>query len=866
MPGLTIYKASAGSGKTYKLTGEYLRLLFSDSNNYRRILGVTFTNKATGEMKSRIINELHLIAKGEYSSYCKTFTGELGITAGELQKRARKLINKLLHDYSRFSISTIDSFFSQLIQAFAREIGLFSGYSIELDKDTVLDEAIDNLVFNLKDHEALKNWLVNFILLRTESGKSWNIREEIRDLSLQIFNEKYQAFANELEIKISDHAFMNGYIRELKQISEGFEQHMSDIGKKALELISSHGLEISDFIYKEAGVAGYFRKISEKSEFIPGTRPLKAANNPDEWYTGKEKNEPIITLYNAGLNKLLCDALEYYNNNSVAYYTALIISRHIHSLGLITDISSRVRAVTKEKNIFLLSDAAAILQAIIDGNDAPFIYEKTGSFYRHFMIDEFQDTSGMQWNNFRPLIINSLSEGNKSLVVGDIKQSIYRWRNGDWKLLGARLEQDFQVQGTEIIPLDFNYRSKKNIVLYNNTVFTNAADILQQKLAGDSAVKDDYGFAQWIGKAYDTVLQKLPGERENDGGMIRNIFLKDKSDQSSQVFSYLPGIIEDLQEKGIDARDICILTRRNTEGTLIAGFLLEYQKSGQAKAGINYRFISGEALYVSSSAAVRFIADVLRYLLDPDNQLVKSRIAYWYSSNFPTGHRKEFHRVFLSCTGSDDMFRELLPEAFTSCVEQVKKLPLYELCERIISIFGLSDRHAETAYLTGFQDIIHRFTCDKSTGIAEFLEWWDDAGVRKTLSLPEEADAMRILTIHKSKGLEFRAVIIPFCNWDIDDSRHRPVIWCKPSCEPFNQLEIVPVDYSKNMTQTIFNRDYLEEKTLNYIDNLNMLYVAFTRAREALVTISPLPEKDDIKTAGDLLFRSVKKPANVSWY
>jgi len=860
MSQLNIYKASAGSGKTFKLTEEYLTLLFKYNDNYRKILAVTFTNKATGEMKSRILSELHKLAKGIQSDYKDILQKTYHLTENELQNKASRILSALLHDFSKFSVSTIDKFFQKIIRSFTRELGIQPGYTIELNESEILSKVVDELLLELDNNEELKKWLFNLASDGIEQGKKWEFKDDILKLAKEIFKEEYKNFDHQLIEKMGDKDFLKNYIDELRQIRIKFESFLTKKANEALRLIQNHGLTIDDFSRKSSGPAGYFNKIINKGELEPGKLFIGAVEDNTKWYTKtSDKKDNIEALLKDGLISISKELFTYYEKNKIAYYSAVQILKYIHTLGILTDISRKLREYCRDQNIFLISDTAQLLQTVIGGNESPFIYEKTGSIYKHFMIDEFQDTSAIQWTNFKPLISNSLSYGNKNLVVGDIKQSIYRWRNSDWEILSEKITKDFEQFEPEEKTLNTNWRSKKNVIDYNNAVFHYSAQILQSKFNGehDETAEHDNLYQSKIISAYQDVFQKNPDQNKNNGGYINHTFLNEKEYDSwkDEVKKRIPYIIENLQEKGFHLKDIAILVRSGKEGQEIANILIDYKNSGKSK--YRFDFISNDSLYLVNSSLVKFIISIFEYILDADDEINLSFIVHEYNRYLRDYEisNKELHEILKSRkNGNND--HELFPKNFSESIDTIKQLPLYELTDRIVRTFNLNEIKSELPYLKSFLDVVLDFSKKSASDIHTFVNWWNEEGYTKTLSVSETQDAVRIITIHKSKGLEFKNVIIPFCKWEID---HKPLqnnfLWCKPQASSFSQLDLIPVKYSKDLQHTIFKSDYLQEKFHAYVDNLNLLYVAFTRAEENLFCFSPIKENSkSIKNVGELLY------------
>ncbi|MCB2197723.1 MAG: UvrD-helicase domain-containing protein [Bacteroidetes bacterium] len=870
MSQLAIYKASAGSGKTFKLTGEYLMLLFKYPRNYRRILAVTFTNKATAEMKSRILSELYKLGKRGESDYLQELKEAYGLSESEIQAKAAKILSSLLHDFSKFSVSTIDTFFQKIIRSFTREMGIQPGYTIELNQNEVLSKVIDELLVELDENKSLLKWISDLASDSIEQGNKWDFKEDILKLASEIFKESYKSFKLPLNKKINDKNFLKEYIGKLQKIKATFENFMQTKAGEAIELIQQHGLTIDDFSRKKGGPAGYFYKITEKGEFAPGKLFIDAKEESAKWYTkSSDQKDAIETLLNHGLLILSQEIYAYYENNKIAYYTSVEILKHIHSLGILTDISNKLRAYCEEHNIFLISDAAELLQVIIDQNDSPFIYEKTGSIYRHFMIDEFQDTSKIQWHNFRPLIGNSLAQGSRNLVVGDIKQSIYRWRNSDWKILAEHIQNEFSQYHPEEQSLNTNWRSTKNIVDYNNAIFCYSSQILQNSFNGvfEDQNSSNNPYKEKITEAYKDVFQQVPSQSNQEVGYIKHTFLNEKEYDSwkDEVKTRLPNIIENLQKNGHQLKDIAILVRSGKEGQEIANTLIEHKKENSTSA---FDFISNDSLYLANSSVIRFLIALLEYILNPEDEINLSFIAYEYNQYLQAGKmdQNRLHNLLKNHLTDEDNqeLRHLFPKEFIEQIGQIKQLPLYELIDKLIRIFELNTIKAEIPYIKAFLDIILHFSKTSTSDIHSFLNWWNEEGIKKTLSVSENQNAIRIITIHKSKGLEFKNVIIPFCNWPVDHrSNQNNILWCTTSEEPFSKLEPIPLKYVSNLTETVFKEDYLNEKFHAYVDNLNLLYVAFTRAAENLFCFSPRKDKvNKISNVGNLLLSVYEKYAD----
>lgn len=480
---LTVYKASAGSGKTFQLVVEYLKLLLKNPQNYRHILAVTFTNKATNEMKTRILETLNQIASGDESNYIAEIQKENHLTEEQIRKNAKLVLKNILHDYNRFSISTIDSFTQRTIKAFNRELGISPNFRLELNSEMILAEATDRMLAKIDKDKKLLSWLQDFSKEKIEDSYSQRIEDNIKALGNELFKENFQLFFPDDSESVYSRENLIEFGKELQQIKIHFENHLKTLGKKGMSIIAENGLTIDDFSYGQTGVAGYINNVAEIGYKEPGSRVLAAEADAAKWYTAKSMEKKTIhALAEAQLQPLLSEIIDYLSNNSEQYFTAIVVLKQLRMLGILTDLKEEIKLLLHEKGILQMSDSNLLLSKIIGQSDSPFIYEKTGSYYNHFMLDEFQDTSGLQWHNFKPLIINSLSEGNKNLLVGDVKQAIYRWRNSDYRILAEQIHFDFSESQIKEIQLEKNWRSDKNIIGFNNNIFENLKNIFADNL------------------------------------------------------------------------------------------------------------------------------------------------------------------------------------------------------------------------------------------------------------------------------------------------------------------------------------------------------------------------------------------------
>jgi len=862
---LTIYRASAGAGKTHNLTGQYLALLMKSPQSYKGIMAVTFTNKATDEMKGRIIEELYFLASSRKSAHLAGLMEVTDLSEREVRRRSKELLINILHDYSMFNVSTIDHFFQITLRSFARELGLQGGYELEMDSARVLTEAIDSMLSHLqkKENKPLLNWLIRFTENKMEEGKKWTLEQDIQKLGMELFKESYRNKSEAIKIDIADKNTLEVYHKELIKIIKTTNDEAHRLGKEGLKVMDDYGLKPEDFSGKSKSQMKVFSRLAENG--IAGVRYmtltptfLKFPDNIEVWYAKSTPKEqiPIFTcVYEQGLNKAVKEVISLFED-LIDYNTARVINSNYFSLGILTDLTKEIAAWREENNAMLISDTNDLLAKVINGSEAPFIYEKTGTRIDHFMIDEFQDTSHQQWDNFRPLIEESLSQGHDNLIVGDVKQSIYRFRNSDWELLDQQVEKDFFPSQLRMCTLGDNWRSCRGIVEFNNEFFDAAPHFLQEcfnkalKKSSLSEEEQQY-FASRIEKAYANNAQQVPDKFKDKEGHVQITYLTQEEDETwkEQALKALPSTLEKLQDQGYALRDVAFLTRTNKEGMEVATTLLEYAEANVGN-GYHYDIISDESLFIGSSRAVRFLLHILAYIEEPSDK-ANFRLA---ETAFARLCEKPLDTPF--------------PPELLKALARLG-LTLYENIEELFRLFSPYFKEEDQVYLQAFMDTVLEFTNRGIKDINHFLEWWDQTGYNKSISIPDGQDAARILTIHKSKGLGFKVVIIPFASWEIDHVGLRsPLLWCYPKKEPFNKLSTVPIRYSSQLIATHFSYEYFEESLYTYIDSLNTLYVAFTRAKEELIVFAPQPKvmkkgnfSDSISTIGRLIFELTK-----SWH
>jgi ATP-dependent exoDNAse (exonuclease V) beta subunit len=878
---LKLVRASAGSGKTFALTAHYLVLLFSGKGKYREILAVTFTNKATAEMKERILGSLEELARfGFEKSKFRTILKENypDLTDQEVKDRASEIYAGILHDYSRFSISTIDGFVQQLIRSFAFELNIDSGYKLEMNQEKVKDELVVALNLQLEKDPELLEWVTGLAIERINDGHDWDYNRALKELAKEIFKERYFPFQEAMQAMGTEQTKeFNALRNQIKKGIKTFNDEIIELAGKLEKLFDASGIDPKD-LYKKT-----YNPLLRLDKIIQGdltkVEPLrKLLNNFDHWPNSALKDTSQIERLYDEINPLLALLMGYYDEGIEIYNTYLAINNNSSYLRLMQRMADLLKDYRSEKRALLISDAQQLLKGITgsDADNPSFIWEKTGNKFKHFLFDEFQDTSTFQWMNFLPLLKNAIADGSHEahsahLVVGDVKQSIYRWRNGDWRILHSYLKRDL-LEGNVIEEnLVYNRRSAENIIRFNNYLYNRLPSILQQNLneffyeSAPGYLHDSWETenSSMLVKAYEGSHQEVT-EKTLTGGKIEVKFFpkkpkspladeqeEDEEEKQSEATQYTVEKLIELLEQGVSMRDIGILVGKNNEAVQILDciFLNENQKRLTKAAGKTFQVISGEALMIINNPAIALLISTFRLLTvrESESGIFKAECArLWIQIQNPNktlvGLENKYWMNMAS--GSISTMEEVLPPELCSDLNSFKHFPITELTEKLIDIYHLGNADTENLvpFLLAFRDQVALFAALGDQGIGAFLEWWDKEGSNKALPSSESQDAVQVMTIHKSKGLEFKAVIVPFLSWEFtkfSNGLQRNILWADAKSAGFEQFKTLPVDLSKGLASTVFASDYFEEVMLGYMDVINTMYVATTRAKNYLCLICP---------------------------
>ena len=825
---LTVYKASAGSGKTFTLASEYITLVVKNPQDYRSILAVTFTNKATQEMKTRILSQLYGIAHSlpDSEAYYEQVRMKTGFSEQTIRENAAKALSLLTHHYNEFRVQTIDAFFQSVLRNLARELNLTANLRVDLNDEQVEAQAVDELINSLEEGEEVLNWIRDYIDKNIEDDKGWNVISQIKDFGKNIFKDFYKDHKTELDNRFSDESFCNDFITDLRERRTRILNRLNEHAKQMYKKIRDANLDNPNLFNR--GANGLLSHIIKLTKGTPSNDPTpqyvqSCIDSADKWPASKcpaKERAAIIELASASLCSDLKILNDYRINDWKEYQSCNLTLKHLSQLRLLHAISEAVDEINKDTNRFMLSNTQSLLCTLMKDSDTPFVFEKMGAYLKHIMIDEFQDTSTIQWNNFRKLLDNCMAQvDSHNLIVGDVKQSIYRWRQGDWKLLN-NIEHEFTKEQIKIEPLDTNYRSEENIIRFNNAFFKQAVLQTVKELESEGI----QGATELV-EAYKEIEQKP--RKDNGKGCVRiKLFRydsKNASDYKQKILNELIENIRQLLDQGYKQKDIAILARSKT---VIPDIVDSFQN-----IDTNVSLVSDEAFRLDASLAVNVIIEALRLLTHPHDKLTESKLVKLYQQQvIKTG--KDINVLFVGKNSTE--LKSFLPSGYIDKFESLSRLSLIDLVDEIYSLFSLDSLEGQSAYVCTFYDTLNEYLRDHPADIDDFIEEWEDTLSSNTIQ-SDEVDGIRLITIHKSKGLEYDNVLIPFCDWKLEKT-NGITIWCSGDDKekPYGELPLIPVDYSSKMLGTVFEDDYKEEHLQNTVDNMNLLYVAFTRAGKNL--------------------------------
>jgi len=817
-----IYNASAGSGKTFTLVKKYLSILLSTSNidTFKQVLAITFTNKAVNEMKERVLNNLYEFSQESIltkpTPLFSIISEELAISEEELNARSKKILTRILHNYAFFDIVTIDKFNHRLLRTFAFDLKLPTNFEVSLDEKTLTHEAVDNLIYQAGNNKLLTDVLIDFALEKTDDDKSWDISRELNEIAKLLSNEEYIHHIEALESKNLEDFKALG--KQLKELIAELETAITSKAKNVIEKLHSNQLDASSF--NRGTLYNHFIKIIENNiaRLYENKLEENLINN-SQLYT-KTTNDSIKSTIDEIRPFLLENYLEIKNHFGQLNFLKNFY-KNLVPLSLLNAINAELNKIKEERNLLLISEFNRLISSAIANQPAPFIYERIGEKYKHYFIDEFQDTSSMQWKNIQPLISNALEAELPSgktgslMIVGDAKQAIYRWRGGKAEQFIDlyNKKNPFQAE-INVENLPKNFRSHDKIVEFNNNFFQHISQYLNNE-------------------TYRELFEKYSKQETNNkaGGFINLTFINEKENKESEDNLYCTATqnaISSSLEKGFTYNDMCIITRSKAQGITIANYLAEQE----------IPIISSETLLLKNDKKVAFLIDLITYFNQPLDAEIHLKILRFLAEKNKVENLHEYYSKKLSDINS--VFEE---ENFNT--KYFLQLPFYNAVEYAINAFEISN--GNEAYLQFFLDEIISFTQNNNDSLSNFLAYWEQKQDSLSIVAPSSSNAIQLMTIHKSKGLEFPVVIYPFANTSIYDSRNFN-LWFPVDKNLFG------IDYSLfnsksaieniNDTGKLFVKEYEEKEEL---DNLNLLYVTLTRAVEQLHIIC----KREINTKGE---------------
>ena len=851
-PSFSIYDASAGSGKTYALVKEYLKIILVAKKNdaYRNILAITFTNKAVHEMKSRIVGSLSEFAKDEPSPKAQDLMNDLvngvrkidnpeewdeepiGLSIIQIKIKSQQIIKHIIHNYAAFDISTIDKFTHKVIRAFAHDLGLPMTFEVTLDTENLLVEAVDAIIAQAGEDETLTKLLVDFTMEKTDDDKSWDISREILDTGRLVLNENNRNEITHFQDKsISEFVAIKAKLTEACKV---LEKESVSIAEELLLLIVKNGIDSKSFSGQ------YFPKhlVSiQEGKFNPKNKTYHEFDDIKINKTAKDR--AIIENLIPELLQVLATIYKAFEKRD--FYKGFL--KNITPLSLLNTVSNELKKIQEEQNILSITEFNALIHREIQNQPAPFIYERLGERYRHFFIDEFQDTSEMQWQNLIPLIDNATSseiDGEKGtlMIVGDPKQSIYRWRGGKAEQFIdlSKAHNPFNNPDKKLVHLDKNYRSYSEVIKFNNDFFQMLSSEFEHSdykdlYANHSRQKINSKVGGYVNISFIPNIVKGDDNSETAEG--------DTVDKSDLFVSATLDTIQKVLAEGFEYKDIVILTRKRSQGIAIANFLTEQK----------IPLLSSETLMIQNATEVRLIIHLLKYLKNNSDLEAKANFLQYVAQNVQNQLPiHDFIAQGMASKQEADFEKWLMSFDVALSFQNIRKKSLYEAVEVIISKFLSSN--TTNAYVQYFLDIVLERDIRNQAGISDFLSFWDKNAEKFSIPSPEGNNAVRIMTIHKSKGLEFPVVIFPFAEEDYS-RKPKDKLWLNAEEEDFG-LPKVLIDNSSAVEG--FGEEaaevYNQKKQEELLDNINVLYVALTRAEEQLYVISNmnLSRKGDIPT------------------
>lgn len=812
---ILVYRASAGSGKTFTLVAHYLSYLLSSPSptTFAHVLAVTFTNKATAEMKSRILETLYGIAHdlNESESSLKMLTALTQLSEATLKTRAQSALTAILHGYHRFAISTIDAFQKKLVQGIALELGLPAGFQVDIDMEQAIHDAVEQLFAHLQVGSPEFSWIVENINKRLDEDRKWDMRQEVEDFALSnLLNE--HVLQNETALLSAlQGGKAQSYEKQLFALKTQAKSELTALAKRWDEALSEKGIENKTFS-RGSSFATYINRIKTCDSTEPTDFILTRLEDEDAWLTKDSRKDASLRALVPFFMELLGEIEAGRKKWLSQYNSANLTLAHLPSLYLLFSIDRSIRQQREERGHFMLSRIPILIHNLQGNSDASFVFEKAGIRFEHILMDECQDTSQVQWENFKNLFLQNAATGQTDLLVGDAKQSIYRWRGSDYRLLENVKDDADLGKRVNTHTLDSNYRSARTIVEFNNSFFSTMSCELSSTLPEIENI-----YAEVEQKAHKTNVEGCVNLQLYAPTDDKNVARRAMSDMAQEMLA--------LHEKGLPFGQMIVLTRTNQQLKTFIDFCME--------EGLDLPLVSEEAFQLDASVGVLTLMEALRLLTDPNNLVAQTFITYQYE-------RFTNKNISVSLPRAAKKPEAILPLDLKSHREQLLSMPLVELIELLILKFGINEWTGQAPYVHALLDEVMTFATEHMAHAADLVDEWDDH--MHTTKIPVTgSDGVRLLTIHKAKGLEAHTVFLPFCDWELAPTRGpKQTFWCEPTEPPYDQLPTVPINKVKAAALSIYKQSYRNELHDESIESINLLYVAFTRAKSNLYIYAPL--------------------------
>ncbi len=876
-PKFKIYSSSAGSGKTYTLAKEYIKLALKTTSPwyFNHILAVTFTKKASEEMKERIMKYLRQFASTdpeeilESDGIFQQILAELqedgvDIDEWELRRRANQTFKHIIHEYANFSVSTIDSFVQRIVAAFTEELGFPFNFEVSLDSGVLLDAAVEQLFqkVNTENFEQITKAIQSFAMEKANEGKSWNrLPDELAEFGKSLLSDQFQKSVESIaDLQPADFLVIE---EKLKSYCEYIETKIKTVSGMASESIYEADIDVEDFYYSKNGVGAYFQRLQYQDVFYKANSYVQKALKDDMWYSKTCKKDVAVRIdgIKDELSVYLEEIIKIHNAEKPKFILYKEVSKQLKKLALLSQLKKEIADIQNDTGQIHISEFNRKILEIVMTEPIPFVYERLGEKYNHILIDEFQDTSTLQWHNFLPLVENSLANGHFNLAVGDAKQSIYRFRGGEMelivhlhkenleKLVLGHEDNDFLLERyASIRPylkpenLTTNYRSAKEIIQFNNDIF----QFIKES-------PDNEAIAPILPKVYDEHFAQQIPPNPKSGGHVEIDFLTGEGEDELMLGRILE-LIEESLLAGYSYEDIAVLCRKNQHARIVANSLKD----------VNIQVISSDSLNLNFSEAVNLTMALMKVIQNPENTLAKYEAIYLFYrvvlQRIPNTDDNQIIKQAIENKDVNQFYGLIEKQGYYIHSFRLQQMALYEIAEKIINTFYLFEHHKELDFLFRFLDVVLEFQTKKSTHLTDFLQFWEQKKNVLSISTPDGQNAVTVTSIHKAKGLEYPVVIIPYCHWSMDTNLYSE-IWADLPKEVelksnfTTRLKTAPLRITNKLADTVIAPQYHAEKEKTFLESLNMLYVGLTRPTDRLYLVMKQDAFKFDKTVGNQLYR-----------